>query len=216
MMRGRPALLATLALALATWMPAQAQKAGALTVYRCTDAHGQVTFQNGVPCPRGHTQQARTLEAPTPPPPPPPAVPTPAATSPAAAPPVASHAPVSPAAPAGTAPAPLPPPPLYRCSAWNGGNSYLSEDGQPPARCDALVVRGIDGGQNLSGARACEMRQDHCERIPDAELCEAWSHHDRQAESLVQLGNPELAERATALHARTRRVMTATACAIAP
>ncbi len=214
MTRIRPVLFAALAFALAAWMPAQARKPGTLTVYRCTDASGQVTFQNGVPCPRGQSQQARTLQAP--PEPPAPAPPPPANPAPAPAPPVATHAPVPSATPVASAPPPLPPPPLYRCRAWNGGNSYLSEDGQPPARCEALAVRGIDGGQNLAGAQACEMRQDHCERIPDADLCEAWSHHDRQAESLVRLENPELAERASALHARTRRVMTTTACAATP
>ncbi len=51
------------------------------------------------------------------------------------------------------------------------------------------------------------------ERVPDAQLCEAWSQYDRQAESLVALDNPELAGKANALHARTRKVMTATTCA---
>ncbi|MGY0504777.1 DUF4124 domain-containing protein [Luteimonas sp. e5] len=182
-----------------------------LRIYRCTDAAGNVTLQNDRPCAKGQRQELRTMQAPAPaaPMPPPPPDPYPAA-APAAAPPTAP--PVAPA----RAPAPpplLPPPPLHRCHV-QGGNSYLSEDGEPPARCIPLAVGGIDGSRsNRSGAEACQMRRDHCERIPDEDLCPAWRQYDLQAESLVALNNPDLAERARAMHARSRQVMTATTCA---
>ena len=60
------------------------------------------------------------------------------------------------------------------------------------------------------------MQQDRCERIPDQQLCEAWSRYDKQAQSLVALDNPEIAGKANALYARTRKVMTATTCAQNP
>ncbi len=190
---------------------------GVVVVYRCTDATGQVTFQNGVRCPKGQKQEVRALQKP--------AAPAPRLAG-------ATTAPIAPAAPTGpnaapiatpatgapvianpdAAPGSLPPPPLYRCHAFRG-NSYLSEDDDPKERCVALKVGDLSGSQNRSGAQACEMQRDHCERIPDAQLCEAWSQYDRQAESLVALDNPELAAKAQALRGRTRKVMTATTCA---
>lgn len=198
--------------------------AGQVVIYRCTDAAGHLTLQNGVRCPKGQKQEARVLQAPAPPAPAPAPViaPVPSvAASPAVAAPVvdASAAPASPPAVAAAAsnnpdlaPGTLPPPPIYRCHA-HSGNSYLSEDGDPKDRCVSLTVTDVAGGGNRSGAEACEVQQDRCERVPDAQLCEAWSQYDRQAESLVALDNPELAGKANALHARTRKVMTATTCA---
>ncbi|WP_158601784.1 DUF4124 domain-containing protein [Solilutibacter pythonis] len=238
--------LLALLLAIAGASPAGAQKrpptAAPLTVYRCVDATGNVTLQNGVPCPKGQSQQTRTMLAPPPlkpaaapiasspvmcvdatgdiPPQTGPSCPTgqsaraPAARAAPAPPP--PPPPPPPATVAAPPPEPLPPPPLYRCRAWSGGNSYLSEDGERKPRCEELSVRGIDGDGKDSGATACEMREDHCERIPDQELCEAWKQYDRQAESLVRLENPELAAKASALHLRTRRVMSATSCATPP
>ena len=35
------------------------------TIYRCTDARGALTIQNGTPCPKGSKQQVQVIEAPT-------------------------------------------------------------------------------------------------------------------------------------------------------
>ena len=194
-----------LAMAGAMSLPLAAQQ---VTIYRCTDAAGNITLQNGVRCPKGQKQETRRLQAPTPAAPAyvPPAASTPApAYSPAPTPP-----PVADAAPA--APAPLPPPPLYRCHA-HAGNSYLSEDGAPKDRCVELQVTDLSGVQNRSGAQACEVQQDRCERIPDQQLCEAWAQYDKQTASLVALDNPDIAAKAQALYGRTQKVMTATTCA---
>lgn len=216
----RNRLVAMLAAGTLAMPLAQAQKParagpGQVLFYRCTDAAGNVTLQNGVRCPKGQKQEARVLEAPAEPAPAiAPSMPTtaPAVAAPTAQAPLpASANALAPANP-DAAPGPLPPPPIYRCHAHNG-NSYLSEDGEPKDRCVSLQVNDIAGGQSRSGAEACEVQQDRCERVPDAQLCQAWSQHDRQAESLVALDNPDIADKAQALHARTRRVMTTTTCA---
>lgn len=205
------------------WSPgaiAQSGK-GQVVIYRCTDADGNVTFQNDRRCPKGQKQQTRVMEAPSAPSPAP--APAPVLTPTATVPTVVVEAPMSAqanttptsAAAQGVAPSLLPPPPLFRCHAHTG-NNYLSEDGAPKDRCVELQVSDLSGGQNRSGAQACEIQQDRCERIPDQQLCEAWSQYDKQTESLVALDNPEIAAKANALYGRTRKVMTETTCAQNP
>ncbi|MDO5609767.1 MAG: DUF4124 domain-containing protein [Pseudomonadota bacterium] len=193
-------------------MPAavHASKAGGdITVYRCTDGEGRVTLQNGTPCPKGQHQQARKMEAPPPPAAPvmPVAAPTSATLS---APSVPANA--EPVAVAAPKPDPLPPPPIHRCRTWDG-NSYLSEQGQPPARCIPLQVSGIAGDRHPSAAQACEMRQDHCDVVPDQQRCATWREYDRQAQSMLALGSADIAHQARELYSRTRRVMSETTCA---
>ncbi|PJK09417.1 hypothetical protein CO610_03760 [Lysobacteraceae bacterium NML95-0200] len=188
--------------------PLQAQQS--ITIYRCVDAAGIVTLQNGKPCAKGQQQQARRMEVPAAPPPK--AAPAAPVQAPAPAAPPPAEPPPAPAMVAKREP--LPPPPLYRCRTWGGKNSYLNEDGHPPKRCDPLPVQGIDGSTaNTGGIEACEMREDHCDRIPDEELCTAWSEYNRQAESMVRLENPDIAAKANALYHRTRQVMNTTTCA---
>ncbi|MDE2407190.1 MAG: hypothetical protein KGL91_04940 [Xanthomonadaceae bacterium] len=143
--------------------------------YKCTDAQGKVSMQNGTPCTPGMQQEMRrigevkTLPVPT-------ARPKPE-TSPAAPPqygefvqvgvPRAQHAP---AAEAATLPAP---PALFQCTSWKG-ETYLGETADPPPRCAPLQVVGIDGSAALGMGEACEMKQDSCEAIPEPQLCEAW------------------------------------------
>lgn len=196
-------------------LPVLAQKSpsatpGQVVIYRCTDAAGNVTFQNGVRCPKGQKQQARISQAPAAPAPVVAPMPSAAAAAPIAMPAVAPAP--APIANPDIAPGSLPPPPLYRCHAYTG-NSYLSEDDAPKERCVELQVSDLSGAQGRSGAQACEVQQDRCERIPDQQLCEAWSQYDKQAEALVALDNPEIAAKAIGLHGRTRKVMTATTCA---
>ncbi|MDO4709790.1 MAG: DUF4124 domain-containing protein [Pseudomonadota bacterium] len=208
--------LPLLTLLLALPPTSQAQSADTVTIYRCVDTAGIVTLQNGKPCAKGQQQQSRRLDVPAAPlpPPMPEAVPTPPAPAPEPAP--ATWPPVTPPATpviAARPAAPLPPPPLYRCRTWGGKNSYLNEDGNPPKRCEPLRVQGLDGSANAGGIEACEMREDHCDRIPDEELCTAWNEYNRQAESMVRLGNPDIAAKANALYGRTQRVMNTTTCA---
>lgn len=196
-------------------LPVLAQKSpsttpGQVVIYRCTDAAGNVTFQNGVRCPKGQKQQARISQVPAAPAPVVAPMPSAAAAAPIAMPAVAPAP--APIANPDIAPGSLPPPPLYRCHAYTG-NSYLSEDDAPKERCVELQVSDLSGAQGRSGAQACEVQQDRCERIPDQQLCEAWSQYDKQAEALVALDNPEIAAKAIGLHGRTRKVMTATTCA---
>ncbi len=216
--RHPPLLLACAALMIgwAMWFaPMRTAIGQQVTIYRCTDASGNVTLQNGVRCPKGQKQETRHLQAPASAEPAyiPPAssMPAPASTSAYSA-PASTTAPVANVAPAPTT---LPPPPLYRCHAHTG-NSYLSEDGAPKDRCVELQVTDLSGTQNRSGAQACEVQQDRCERIPDQQLCEAWAQYDKQAQSLVALDNPDIAGKANAMHSRTQKVMTATSCAQNP
>lgn len=209
----RPITLAVMSMGLAmSLVHAPAATSQQLTVYRCTDANGNVTLQNGVRCPKGQKQETRRLQAPSPAEPAylPPAVVAPRPVAASAYPTPVPAPVVNPHPESG----PLPPPPLYRCHAT--GNSYLSEDGAPKDRCVELRVTDLSGTQSRSGAQACEMQQDRCERIPDQQLCEAWSQYDRQAQSWVALDNPETADKASMLYGRTQKVMTATTCAQNP
>ena len=118
--------LALLAMGLATG-------AGAQTVYKCTDGHGGLSFQDA-PCARHEKQQVMHLHVPAPPPdahPPPLARPSPAHTSPAP-------------------PKPAPRvvqrtwqiPQLYQCVRATDGKSYVSRDGHPPAYRAPLGILG--------------------------------------------------------------------------
>lgn len=91
-------------------------------VYKCTDAHGHVTFQDA-PCPTGTRQQPVQLPD-VPPPRPAARMPLPATPPPAqSAPAPASSPPQPPSAP--------PPPPLYACERATDGSTYTSRNGQP-------------------------------------------------------------------------------------
>jgi len=154
------------------------------TIYRCTDAFGALTIQNGVPCPKGSKQEVQVVEAPmviprfeTPAPivtevPEPEPEPKPAAPERPQAPP-----------PAGVADSErLPPPPLYQCNTWDDDH-YLSEDPEPKPRCVALQTTGLAGDPNRAGGQACEMKYDLCARVPDGAACEGWKQRQREIES---------------------------------
>src|SRR3546814_6133441 len=53
-------LLAALAAATAV----QAQQTRTDTIYRCTNALGALTIQNGIPCPKGSKQEVQVVESP--------------------------------------------------------------------------------------------------------------------------------------------------------
>ena len=170
-------LLSILAL-LVLQQPSQAQAQAGTVIYRCTDAQGGVTVQNGTPCPKGSRQERRVI--------------TPAASFPAFSTPAPPPAPVArgpaPAAAAATPPARpgipppeaipnidrLPPPPIFKCITWDN-DSYLSENPEPKPRCVQLDTGGV--------GQACEMKYDQCARVPDGAACAGWTQRQREIES---------------------------------
>ena len=153
-------------------------------IYRCTDAGGAVTLQNGVPCGPGLRQEIRKVGALPSGLPPRRADPAP---EPAGPPPGASfelvvgpqHAPL----PEGTTPLAerVPPPALFQCTTWEE-DGYLSETAEPPPQCVPIATVGIGGNAGLGTGAACEMRSDVCEAIAADQLCAAWRRHVDAAE----------------------------------
>ncbi|UNK48507.1 DUF4124 domain-containing protein [Lysobacter sp. S4-A87] len=208
--RRLPWLLLLLALA----PHAQAQVA----IYRCTDASGAVTLQNGVPCPKGSTEVKRVVE-------PAPqqsraqflstgAAPAPAPAATRAAPAAPASAPAS--ATAASAP-PLPerggrtaPPPLFECRTWEG-HRYLGDDAQPPPRCVPLAVTGLDGSNGGTGT-ACQMVDDQCQPVPDALLCQGWTQRLGDVES-QSVGGADNRAYAQAEATRLRAIIAGSTCA---
>lgn len=174
--------------------PARAQDT---TIYRCTDAQGAVTLQNGVPCGPGLRQDIRKVGAlPTGLPPRRPA-PVPAADAP---PPGANFELV-----VGPQRAPLPepdtplaerapPPALFECTTWDD-DVYLSEYGEPAPQCAPLATVGIGGNAGIGAGAACEMRADQCVAIAAGQLCPAWHRHVSEAEFRWKFARAEAGER---------------------
>ena len=137
-----------------------AAQAGATDVYKCTDAQGNVAFQDR-PCPQNATQAEVWL----PDAPPSPSPPAAASRAPAAAP--ASPPPL----PAARAPAPLPP--LWICRNAEDGSTYFSRSGTTPVRYVPLGVLGFPGhslsqayGPGGIGVSAPGMRQIPIDNSP--------------------------------------------------
>ncbi|MGX5672605.1 DUF4124 domain-containing protein [Thermomonas sp. XSG] len=142
--------------------------------YKCTDAKGNVSMQNGAPCASGMKQEIRRIGAVK-------TMPVPArkpqVEAPAPPPQYGDFVLVSgpsmqrtPAPEAAGLPAP---PPLYQCRTWDG-ETYFGESAEPPPRCAPLQVTGLDGRAQVGMASACEMKQDSCAAVPDAQLCATW------------------------------------------
>lgn len=211
---------AAFVLALATATPAAAQ---GVVIYRCTDANGALTIQNGTPCPKGSKQDRRVIEsAPAAPPPsfvtaPAPAAPVHIPPALRAPPPVAPPVPASPvpeeepAAPIADANR-LPPPWLFECRTYNN-DSYLSDNGDPKPRCVTLTTTGLGGLiESSNNTAACEMKIDQCQRVPDGTLCEAWRNRLRAAESALRFGASEDRAKAEAEQRRLARVVRESTC----
>jgi hypothetical protein len=151
--------------------------AHATTIYRCTDAKGNVTMQNDTPCPAGSKQEVRQIgELPTAPAP----VGKPVAAPVANVPPPGSsfelvRGPVTDPLPDTKVAAAdrKPPPPLYECKTWEA-LTYLSETDTPEPRCVLMNTVGLNGDPNLGAGEACEVKQDTCTPLTDAALCSAW------------------------------------------
>lgn len=165
------ALLPTLAPRAAS---AQNATSESVVFYKCTNAKGEVSLQNGTPCAPGMKQEIRRIgEVKT--------VPVPVRKPRAEAPPPAPvygdfvlvSGPNMKRKPAPEAAALPPPPALFQCSTWDG-ETYYGETGTPPPRCAPLQVTGIDGSLALGAGSACEMKEDACTAIPADGLCDAW------------------------------------------
>lgn len=200
-------LLATATLLAASALPsARAQEE--ILIYRCVDASGAVTIQNDAPCPRG-TQQTvkkigavqtmRTPDVMVPPPPKTPPPPQPQA----AVPPAAAEPPPPP-------PPPAPPPPLFQCRTWDD-RDYLSDTGTPPATCVPVQSRGIDGSIELAAGSTCEMREDACAEVPQAQLCVSWKKRVDEADFRWKLAGARDDER-KAEYERVRAIYLGSTC----
>jgi hypothetical protein len=185
-----------------------------VVIYRCTDASGAVTLQNGTPCPKGSKQQKKVMETP---PPAPPAAPMPPATIappvvPASAPtPMAAPAIVepSPSTPPQVAVAKTPPPALFECRTWNR-DRYFSEDAHPPQRCAPLEVTGLDGSGAMAGGTACQMMDDQCQPVSEAALCDAWQQRLRELDATAAFATGATTTQAEG--ERIRRIVSDSTC----
>jgi len=168
--------------------PAAAQET---VFYKCTDAQGNVTVQNGTPCAAGMKQEIRRVgSAPT--------VPVPVRRAPepepVPAPPaygefVLVSGPNMARKPAPEAARLPPPPPLFQCATWDG-HTYYGDTATPDPRCAPLQVVGIDGSAAMGMGQACEMRQDSCTAIPEDQLCAAWYRRLDEAEFKLRYATP--------------------------
>jgi len=185
--------------------------------YKCTDAKGNVSMQNGTPCARGMKQEIRRIgEVRT--------VPVPAKKPPAEAPPsvpvygefVLVSGPNMKRNPAPEAAGLPPPPPLFQCKTWEG-NDYLGDIDNPPARCMPLQVTGIDGSLALGAGEACEMKPDQCAAVPADTLCEAWLRRLDEADfKRKYAGNDNQAERDDAFATIEAKVKASHCSPVAP
>jgi hypothetical protein len=213
-------VVAGAALLLAIAIPAA--HAQGVVIYRCTDANGALTIQNGTPCPKGSKQERRVIES-APAVSAPPFVAPPAPHKPAVAPPPRAPAPVA------TKPPPepvveaepaiadadrLPPPWLYECHTYDN-DRYLSEDGDPKQRCVTLTTTGLGGlVESNNNTAACEVKIDQCQRVPDGALCDSWRRRLRDAQSALRFGVVDDRAKAEAEVQRITRVVRESTCAI--
>ena len=185
--------------------------------YKCTNAKGEVSMQNGTPCAPGMKQEIRRIgEVKT--------VPVPAKKPPAEAPPPAPvygefvlvSGPNMKRKPAPEAAGNPPPPPLYQCKTWEG-DTYFGETDTPEPRCMPLQVTGIDGSAALGVGSACEMKYDECAATPAEQLCEAWLRRLDEAEfKLKYSGRDNEAERKAAFDAIEAKVKATSCSPVAP
>lgn len=169
-----PVAIATAGIALLLMLAPRVASAQETVFYKCTNAKGEVSMQNGTPCAPGMKQEIKRIgEVRT--------VPVPERKPVEEAPPekpvygefVLVSGPNMKRKPAPEAAGLPPPPPLFQCTTWDG-ETYLGESAEPEPRCVRLEVTGIDGSAGLGAGVACEMKQDTCTETPAEQLCEAW------------------------------------------
>ena len=158
--------------------------ANATTIYRCTDAKGNVTMQNDTPCAPGMKQEVRTIgELPTAPAP----AARPAEVPVSSGPPPGARfelvrGPVDTTLPASSVPKAerKPPPPLFQCRTWDA-DTYVTESDEPQSRCAVLNTVGLDGTSAMGAGQACEMKTDTCVALDGPALCQAWQRRIDEA-----------------------------------
>jgi hypothetical protein len=194
--------------------------------YRCTDAAGALTVQN-MPCPKEQKQEKRVMQgiATVPMAPATPRPPTPAPTTsvtPALAPtPLTAISPTQTVAdPAADASAKmddakrLPPPILFQCTTYDN-DRYLTEESEPQSRCKSLRTVGLDGNPQAGAGQACEVIQDHCARVPDGALCDAWKKRRDETEVAWRFARPENIDKNKADFDRVYRIVNESTCSAA-
>lgn len=220
-------LLRTMTWLLMLLAPLSAAHAQKTTWYRCTDAKGVVSLQNGTACPAGSKQEKREVEAvQTLPPPaaadvplhlPPSTTNSPApATAPSAdgkEPATTAQYPTPLPLPAANTPLPqrLPPPPLFECRTFNN-DSYLDDDPLPKQRCVPLNTVGIDGSSQLGAGAACSMQTDQCQRVPNKAACDAWRKWLNTAQASWTFARAEFQQKTKAEYERLARIVAETSC----
>lgn len=189
--------------------------------YRCTDAAGALTVQN-MPCPKDQKQEKRVMQGIATVPMAPaaartPAPASPAPTTPAPAPAASTAAPPARADPAAEASAPvddtkrLPPPILFQCTTYDN-DRYLTEESEPQSRCRTMRTVGLDGNPQTGAGQACEVVQDHCARVPDGALCDAWKKRRDETEVAWRFARPENIEKNKADFDRVDRIVKESTC----
>lgn len=171
----RAAWAPSLAILLLVVGPAAGQAGPTVTVYRCTDARGQVSLQD-TPCAAGQSATRRDMQRPQDPPPRP--TPPRDASRDAAG---DQGAPAREPAPAAVVR--LPPPPLFECTDFDGAVRF-SEDYDPRDRCVPLGILGYD----LRGAppdvlNSCRWVRESCVRLDDVQACRQFGRMLEQARS---------------------------------
>jgi hypothetical protein len=190
--------------------------------YRCTDAAGALTVQN-MPCPKEQKQEKRVMQgiATVPMAPAAPRAPTPAPSAPAAPPAPASPTTASSvqaaAEPAADGSAKiddakrLPPPILFQCTTYDN-DRYLTEESEAQSRCRTLRTVGLDGNPQAGAGQACEVVQDHCARVPDGALCDAWKKRRDETEVAWRFARPENTDKNKADFDRVDRIVKESTC----
>ena len=209
--------IASIGLALLLALAPSAASAQETVFYKCTDAKGNSSLQNGTPCAPGMKQEIRRIgEVKTVP------VPEkkPATAAPVEAPVYGEFVLVSgpnmQRKPAPEAAALPPPPPLYHCTTWQG-DTYFGETDAPEPRCAPLQVVGIDGSNALGMGQACEMKEDSCTAIPDDQLCSTWYRRLDDAEfKLKYAGRGNERERKAAFDAIDAKMKASSCSPVAP
>lgn len=145
-----------------------------VTLHRCTDARGTVTWQDD-PCPKGSQDLVREMIRPVDAPK--------SARKPAKAPaPVVEPLPE----PAPLARLLIPPPAMYKCTSYDGIERF-SESYDPNPRCEPIVI--YHPYPNLltpSQALSCRWVEDSCVRLSDRASCERFRSKQKEAVSLLQ------------------------------
>jgi len=199
-------------LGVALWLVAAAAQAQ-VVIYRCTDATGALTVQNDQPCPKGAKQERTVVE---PPPTLPAYTPAPATVAPppvrrSEPPTAADERPQAPPAAAVADAERLPPPPIYQCNTWDH-DGYLSEDPAPKPRCVRLQTTDFRGTPNAEAGRACEMKYDQCQRVPDNAACDGWRQRQREIESAWRYARGDAKAPLQEEFARVARILGDTTC----